>query len=185
MESFCDHLGIILGPFWDYLGIIFRYFLIVPVFFLFFLYYFFWNFGDHFGIILDRFFLTVFDIFLNYFLIFLGSFCAHFGIILDRFFNGFWHVLYYFWIFLGSFCDHFGIIWESLWDCFRTVFEYFHFFESFGNGPGAILGYSLIVFGYIRTIPSPFSGKILKFYFSYIFPYISPWGRWHGRQPFK
>ena len=140
----------------------------------------FWNrfviiwelFWDHFGIILesflDLFLKNFFDCFCIIFLIFLGSFCAHFGIILDRFLNSFWYFLYYFWIFLGSFCDHFGIILESLWDCFRTVFEYFHFFESFGNGPGTILGYSLIVFGYIRTIPSPFSGKILKFYFSYI-----------------
>ena len=57
-------------------------------------------------------------------------------------------------------------------------FVEFYFFESFGNGPGTILGYSLIVFGYIRTIPSPFLGFFLIFIFPIyfpIYPYIYIW----------
>ena len=68
-------------------------------------------------------------------------------------------------IILGSFWNHFGIVFGQ----FLNIF----IFKSFGNGPGAILGYSLIVFGYIRPIPSPFSGKIFKFlFFLYISLYI-------------
>ena len=119
----------------------------------------FWN---CFGIILGSFW--------DYFGIILGSFWDHFGIVLGSFWDHFGIIFGYFWdhfvIILGSFWNHFGIV-------FGQFLNIFIFFESFGNGPGTILGYSLIVFGYIRTIPSPFSGKILKFYFSYIFPYIS------------
>ena len=151
MESFCDHLGIILGPFWDYFVIIFESFFIV-----------FW------------YFCIIFCYFWDHFVLILGSFWIVFLTFFDNFLYFFFNILG---IILGSFWDHFGIT----LGLFSDSFWIFSFFESFGNGPGAILGYSLIVFGYIRPIPGPFSGKILKFIFPVYFPiypyiYIYPHG---------
>ena len=127
LESFCDHLGIILGPFWDYFGIIF-------------------------GSFFNRFYFSVF--FLYIFGIILWLFWDHFGSFLTVFFNMFCIIFGYFW-------DHFVIILGSFWNRFGIVFwqflNIFIFCDSFGNGPGTILGYSLIVPGYIQPIPGLFS----------------------------